>query len=74
MILRSLVQQAMKRRPDADGQQLDLLTRARDLLAEEVRLPTTELRKPHRFEKTGQAHWRLISNDCMHSQVVPNVS
>ena len=34
VILRSLVQQAMKCRPDADGQQLDLLTRARDLLAE----------------------------------------
>ena len=34
VILRSLVQQAMKRRPDADSQQLDLLTRARDLLAE----------------------------------------
>ena len=34
MILRSLVQQAMKRRPDADWQRLDLLTRARDLLAE----------------------------------------
>jgi hypothetical protein len=34
VILRSLVQQAMKRRPDADGQRLDLLTRARDLLAE----------------------------------------
>jgi hypothetical protein len=35
VILRSLVQQAMKRRPDdADWQQLDLLTRARDLLAE----------------------------------------
>ena len=34
VILRSLVQQAMKRRPDADWQRLDLLTRARDLLAE----------------------------------------
>ena len=34
MILRSLVQQAMKRRPDADWQRLDLLTHARDLLAE----------------------------------------
>jgi hypothetical protein len=34
VILRSLVQQAKKRRPDADCQQLDLLTRARDLLAE----------------------------------------
>ena len=34
VILRSLVQQAMKRRPDADRQRLDLLTRARDLLAE----------------------------------------
>ena len=34
VILRSRVQQAMKRRPDADWQQLDLLTRARDLLAE----------------------------------------
>ena len=34
VILRSRVQQAMKRRPDADGQRLDLLTRARDLLAE----------------------------------------
>lgn len=32
VILRSLVQQAMKRRPDADWQRLDLLTRARDLL------------------------------------------
>jgi hypothetical protein len=28
------VSQMMKRRPDADSQQLDLLTRARDLLAE----------------------------------------
>ena len=28
------LQQAMKRRPDADWQRLDLLTRARDLLAE----------------------------------------
>ena len=34
VILRSLVQQAMKRRPDAGWQQLDLLTRARDLLGE----------------------------------------
>jgi hypothetical protein len=34
VILRSLVQQAMKRRPDAERQRLDLLTRARDLLAE----------------------------------------
>ena len=34
VILRSLAQQAMKRRPDADWQQLHLLTRARDLLAE----------------------------------------
>lgn len=34
VILRSLVQQAMKRRPDADWQRLDLLTRGRDLLAE----------------------------------------
>ena len=34
VILRSLVQQAIKRRPDADWQRLDLLTRARDLLAE----------------------------------------
>jgi hypothetical protein len=34
VILRSLVQQAMKRRPDADWQRLDLLSRARDLLAE----------------------------------------
>ena len=34
VILRSRVQRAMKRRPDADRQQLDLLTRARDLLAE----------------------------------------
>lgn len=34
VILRSLVQQAMKCRPDADWQRLDLLTRARDLLAE----------------------------------------
>jgi hypothetical protein len=34
VILRSLVQRAMKRRPNADRQQLDLLTRARDLLAE----------------------------------------
>jgi hypothetical protein len=29
VILRSLVQQAMKRRPDADWQRLDLLSRAR---------------------------------------------
>ena len=34
VILRSLVQQAMKRGPDAERQRLDLLTRARDLLAE----------------------------------------
>jgi hypothetical protein len=34
VILRSLVQQAMKCRPDADWQRLDLLNRARDLLAE----------------------------------------
>ena len=34
VILRSLVQQAMERRPDADWQRLDLLTRARDLLGE----------------------------------------
>jgi hypothetical protein len=34
VILRSHVEQAMKRRPDADWQRLDLLTRARDLLAE----------------------------------------
>ena len=34
VILRSLLQQAMKRRHDADSQQPDLLTRARDLLAE----------------------------------------
>ena len=34
VILRSLVQQAMKRGPDADWQQMDLLTRARDLLGE----------------------------------------
>jgi len=34
VILRSLLRQAMKRGPDADSQQLDLLTRARDLLAE----------------------------------------
>jgi hypothetical protein len=34
VILRSLVQQATKRRPNADWQRLDLLTRARDLLAE----------------------------------------
>ena len=34
VILRSLVRQEMKRRPDAGWQQLDLLTRARDLLAE----------------------------------------
>ena len=34
VILRSLVQQAMKCMPDTDGQRLDLLTRARDLLAE----------------------------------------
>ena len=34
VILRSLAQQAMKRRPDADWQQLHLLTRARDLLVE----------------------------------------
>ena len=30
----AVVQQAMKRRPDADWQRLDLLTRDRDLLAE----------------------------------------
>ena len=30
----AVVQQAMKRRPDADWQRLDLLTRGRDLLAE----------------------------------------
>ena len=30
----ALIQQAMKRRPDADWQRLDLLTRGRDLLAE----------------------------------------
>ena len=34
VILRSLVQQATKRRSDAECQRLDLLTRARDLLAE----------------------------------------
>jgi hypothetical protein len=34
VILRSLVQQAIKRRPDADWQRLGLFTRARDLLAE----------------------------------------
>jgi hypothetical protein len=34
VILRSLVQPAMKRRPDANWQRLDLLTRARDLLVE----------------------------------------
>ena len=34
VILRSLVHQAMKCSPDADWQRLDLLTRARDLLAE----------------------------------------
>lgn len=34
VILRSLVQQAMKRGTDADWRRLDLLTRARDLLAE----------------------------------------
>jgi hypothetical protein len=34
VILRSLVEQAMKRRPDAGWQRLDLLTRSRDLLAE----------------------------------------
>ena len=34
VILRSLSEQALKRRPGADWQQLDLLTRARDLLAE----------------------------------------
>jgi hypothetical protein len=34
VILRSLVQQAMKQRPDDECQRLDLLTRARDLLAE----------------------------------------
>jgi hypothetical protein len=34
VILRSQVRLAMKRRPDADWQRLDLLTRARDLLAE----------------------------------------
>ena len=33
VILRSLVEQAMKR-PETDWQRLDLLTRARDLLAE----------------------------------------
>ena len=34
VILRSLVQQAMKQRPDDECRRLDLLTRARDLLAE----------------------------------------
>jgi hypothetical protein len=34
VILRALVQQAMKRRTDDECQRLDLLTRARDLLAE----------------------------------------
>jgi len=34
VILRSLVQPAIKRRPDANWQRLDLLTRARDLLVE----------------------------------------
>jgi len=34
VILRSQVGQAMKRRPDADWQRLDLLTGARELLAE----------------------------------------
>ena len=34
VILRSLVEQGMKRRSDAECQRLDLLTRARDLLAE----------------------------------------
>lgn len=34
VILRSLVQQATKRRSDAECHRLDLLTRARDLLAE----------------------------------------
>jgi hypothetical protein len=34
VILRSLAEQVMKRRPDTDWQRLDLLTRARDLLAE----------------------------------------
>jgi len=34
VILRSLVQQAMKRRSDVECERLDLLTRARDLLAE----------------------------------------
>ena len=34
VILRSLVQQGMKRRSDAECQRLNLLTRARDLLSE----------------------------------------
>ena len=34
VILRSLVQQATKRRPDSDWQRLDLFARARALLAE----------------------------------------
>lgn len=34
VILHSLVRQATKRRPDADWQRLDLLTRTCDLLAE----------------------------------------
>jgi hypothetical protein len=34
VIVRSLIQQAVERRPDADWQRPDLLTRARDLLTE----------------------------------------
>jgi hypothetical protein len=34
VILRSLLQQAVECRPDAERQRLDLLTRARDLLVE----------------------------------------
>jgi hypothetical protein len=34
VILRSLVERTMKRRPDDECERLDLLTRARDLLAE----------------------------------------
>ena len=34
VILRSLVQQAMKRRSDVECERLELLTRVRDLLAE----------------------------------------
>ena len=50
VILRSLVQRAMKRGSDAKCERLDLLTRARDLLAEcclvQGNGPDRELGKP----------------------------